>query len=301
MNNASISPVSVGTILFGVAQLFKRIRRNSSYNALSADSNRKRWRSHAPQLMKKSRNPDELKFELNSIVVTLDPAKIPELRSEAQKTVTSQIETINDIDTKASQILRLNILLIGVIVSVLSLAAQSGGDGTLYVNGSEAFINTYMGLGFASLILSTAFAAMTYGASELDTGIDVQNIEHFLTVDFSAEEVEELLLKNYIARINFNRSTNIRNLPLITATLNLVIAGVVFFSLGIYEAIIGTVPRWLHYSALLLFLVVVWRSAFLVQTYRAVRDILIWWQPLAQARAWLIQVCTRFEFIDRTK
>lgn len=243
--------------------------------------------------MKQSRNPEELQRELTSMDVKLDSEQMPELRSEAQKTVNSQIETINDIDTKASQILRLNILLIGVIVSVLSLVAQGGGDGNLYFTDIEAFINTYMGLGFASLVLSTAFAAMTYGASELDTGINVENIESFLAVDFTEEEVEELLLKNYASRINFNRSTNIRNLPLITATLNLVVAGVVFFSLGIFEAAIGTVPRWLDYLAVTLLLVVVWKSAFPIQTYRATKDVFIWWRPAEQVRNHLHRAQTK--------
>lgn len=248
--------------------------------------------------MKRSRNPEDLTSELDTLDVELDPELIPELRSEAQKTVTAQIETINDIDTKASQILRLNILLVGVIVSVLSIATQSGADRALYVTEMSSFANVYMGLGFASLVLSTAFAAMTYGTSELDTGIDVENIENFLEVDFSEEEVEELLLKNYASRINFNRSTNIRNLPLITATLNLVVAGVVFFSLGIYDATIGTVPRWLDLSAAVLLFVVLWRSALPVQSYRAIRDVLVWWRPVERASRRLGRART---YVERSK
>lgn len=230
-----------------------------------------------------SRDPEELRDELRSIDFEGDPELLGELRSEARETVRGQQETLNDIDSKASKILRLNILLVGVIVSALSIAAQVGGNATAPNSGEGApaplldqFLNLYTKLGIGFLILSTALAALTYTASELDVGVSSDNLANLIKADFSTDERRELLLKNYIVRINFNRSTNIRSIPLISATILFVVAGILFFTLGTYEAILGAVPWWLSTLALLLLGVIVWISGLVTQTRKAIRDIRRW-------------------------
>lgn len=222
-----------------------------------------------------SRDPEKLQEELKSIDFAGDAKLLAELRSEARETVDAQKSTLNDIDTKASKILRLNVLLIGVIVSALSIAAQSGSS-TSAAPSVEPFVNLYMKLGVASLVLSTALAAMTYTASELDVGLSSTNLKNLLKADFSPQETQELLVKNYIVRINFNRSTNIRNIPLITSTIVLVVAGIVFLALGIYEVTIGSVPWWLSGSTTVVISGVVITSGVVTQTVRAIRDVAEW-------------------------
>lgn len=216
-----------------------------------------------------SRDPEELRDELESIDFSGDVEILSELRSEARKTVNSQSDTLNDIDTKASQILRLNIILIGILVSVLSIAAQSGADSDLDL---DPFMNTYMGIGIGALVLSTAFAAMTYTASELDVGVSSENLTNLLRADFPRQDVEELLVKNYVSRINFNRSTNIRNIPLIQLTILFIVVAVVFFVLGVYNAIIGSVSCWILSVAIVLLIGVILVSGLPTQLVRAIRD-----------------------------
>jgi len=223
-----------------------------------------------------SRDPEELRDELEDVDFTGGSELLPELRSEARETVDAQKETLADIDTKASQILRLNILLIGVIVSVLSFTAQNGGGSNSGVPSAGPFINLYMKLGVASLVLSTALAAMTYTASELDVGVSSDNLASLLGTNFSLDEAEELLVKNYIIRINFNRSTNIRNIPLITSTVVFVVTAVVLFALGIYEAMVGAIPWWLSLLVVILLVCVIGISGLVTQTIRAIRDIQEW-------------------------
>jgi hypothetical protein len=223
-----------------------------------------------------SRDPDELRRELGDIQFTGDSDLLSELCSEARETVNGQRDTLNDIDTKASRILRLNVLLIGVIVSALSIAAQNGGEVNSTLPGVDPFINLYMKLGVASLILSTALAALTYTASELDVGVDSDNLTSLIRADMSLDDAQELLVKNYIVRINFNRSTNIRNLPLITSTIVFLVVAVVCFTLGVYEAVIGSVQPWLLTPALLLVFGVVVISGLTRQTRRAIQDFREW-------------------------
>lgn len=223
-----------------------------------------------------SRDPDELQDSLESIDFPGDVDTLSELRAEARDTVDCQSDTLNDIDTKASKILRLNILLIGILVSVLSVAAQNGGGDGASLSAVDSFINIYMEIGVSSLVLSTAFAAMTYTASELDVGVSSNNLFTILDADLSRKDVEELLVKNYIIRINFNRSTNIRNIPLIQLTIFFVVSAVVFFTLGVYDALFGSVPCWLLGAALLLLIGVLAVSGVITQSWRAIKDIREW-------------------------
>lgn len=223
-----------------------------------------------------SRDPADLREELADIDFDGDPDQLSELRDEARETVDAQRETLNDIDTKASRILRLNVALIGILVSVLSIATQIGPDSGSGSTGFEPFVNVYTEVGIGALVLSTAFAAMTYTASELDVGVSSENLADLLRADFESDETEELLVKNYIMRINFNRSTNVRNIPLIQMTIILVVSAIVAFVLGIYRGLVGTVPVWIFVTAVGLVVGVVVVSGLVAQVRRAVTDLREW-------------------------
>ena len=223
-----------------------------------------------------SRDPAELREELKNVDFDGDPEQLAELRSEARETVDAQRETLNDIDTKASKILRLNIALIGILISVLSIAIQVGPDSETGLGNVEPFVNVYTEIGLGALVLSTAFAVMTYTASELDVGVSSENLTALLKAGFTQEETEELLVKNYITRINFNRSTNLQNIPLIQLTIVLVVSAIVSFVLGLYHGVSGSVPLGLWLSSIVLLGGVIWVSGLVTQVCRAIDDLLEW-------------------------
>lgn len=223
-----------------------------------------------------SRNPTELRSELEDIEFAGDPEQLGELRAEARETVNAQRETLTDIDTKASKILRLNIALVGILISVVSIATQLSSGQTSGVGTVEPFLNSYTVIGVGALVLSTAFAAMTYTASELDVGVSSENLTKLLKSDFQQQETEVLLIQNYIMRINFNRSTNVRNIPLIQITILLIVSAIVSFALGLYHGIAGVVPAWLWLPSILLIAVVVLVSGLPSQTQRAITDLRAW-------------------------
>lgn len=176
----------------------------------------------------------------------------------------------------ASKILRLNVALIGILISVLSIAIQVGPESETGLGNVEPFVNLYTEIGIGALVLSTAFAAMTYTASELDVGVSSDNLTNLLKAEFTRDETEELLVKNYIMRINFNRSTNLRNIPLIQLTIVLIVTAIVSFVLGIYQGVSGSVPIWLWLSSIGLLGGVVWVSGLVTQVHRAIVDIQEW-------------------------
>lgn len=224
-----------------------------------------------------SRDPDELREELEDIDFSGYSDQLPVLRAEARKTVNAQRETLNDIDTKASKILRLNVALIGILVSVVSLAMQFAPDSESGIGRIEPFVNVYTEVGIAALVLSTAFAAVTYTASEVEVGVSSENLTNLLRADFSQSESEELLVKNYIMQINFNRSTNVRNIPLFQLTMVSAILAIISLVLGLYRGVVGTVPVWLLAAAVLLLFAVVSVSGIVQQTRRAIHDLREWY------------------------
>lgn len=82
-------------------------------------------------------------------------------------------------------------------------------------------------------------------ASELDVGVSSHNLRTLLETDFSKADADELLVKNYIVRINFNRSTNIRNIPLYSSTVLFLIYGVILLGLGVFSAVFDELPTWM--------------------------------------------------------
>jgi hypothetical protein len=223
-----------------------------------------------------SRDPDELEAELRDIDFTGDVELLRELRDEARVTVEGQQQTLSDVDTKASRILRINLVLLGIIVSAISIAAQNGGTGNAGQPALDPLLNVYAELGVLSLVLSTVFAGITYTASELDVGVSADNVQSLLDAPYSTETIEELLVKNYIVRINFNRSENIRNIPLIQLTILLVLAAMILFSLAVYQAVLRPVELWVSGPAVVLFLVAVVVSGLPKQIWRAIEDIREW-------------------------
>jgi len=223
-----------------------------------------------------SRNPDELEAELKAIEFEGDTQTLGTLRSEANLTVERQLATLADIDDKASRMLRLNVLLVGVVVSALSITDRLGDASMTGVPMIDQFQNVYVELGLASLVLSTAVAAITYTVTEYDGGVSGDNLTRLLQAELPHEGVEALLVKNYATRINFNRSANVRNTPLITATIVFAVTGVVLLTVGTYQAVLQPVPWWLAAGAILVVGTIVVVSGLVTQTHQAVRDILAW-------------------------
>lgn len=165
-------------------------------------------------------SPDDVDLEL-----------LRELRNEARETVDQQIDTSDDIDTKASRILRLNVLLISALLTVVSLSVRAD-----FLSANDV-LNPYSAIGIACLIFSTGFAGLTYTASDLEVGIAYQEVRELLDSDASLRNYREELVYGYANWMEFNDKTNIRNAPLITTTILFVIYAVSFLTIGVAEAV----------------------------------------------------------------
>jgi len=202
----------------------------------------------------------------------IDIAKIA--REEAHRTIDSQIQTLDDIDSKAARLLRLNLILLGIVLTGLSLAAPAE-SGTNVPIAYADLANRYNVAGVILLLFSTGVAAVTYTASSLQAGAGPEDLKQMINNDYSDRENLEGLVESYAEWIQYNYTVNAKNAPLGTLTLLLLILAMVAFSLGVKNAISGTVEWWLLLIVGLLLAAVIWFTGFIGQIMRwyRVRDI----------------------------
>lgn len=230
-----------------------------------------------------SKHPDKLEAQLRTVDFDGNVEFLDEIRHEAHRTVDKQIATINDVDTKASKLLRLNLLILGLIVSALSIGTQLFGELSSGAEGSQQsnlalspLLNDLVIAGIGVMMLSIVLAAWTYSTTNLDVGVGRDNLITLLSADFNRVERRELVVKNYVARINRNRSAGLRILPLISATIVLTISSIALFALGIHRIVFDGVPVYLWAGFVVIVTSSILMTGLTKQTLRAIADIRTW-------------------------
>jgi hypothetical protein len=152
--------------------------------------------------------------------------------SEGQKTIGRQVKKIHEEDDKAIGITRLNILVLGILASGLSLSVR-----TDQVTTSE-FLNAHVIFGIAVLIVSTVISSMAYTSSSFEMGIDHNTIQQVTDEEMSSEQYFENVGTAQSTWIKNNHKVHRFNAYAITWALMFSISG---FSLFIGGLAIGTV------------------------------------------------------------
>lgn len=174
----------------------------------------------------------EMKRRIQELDYQGDKEALRRLSQESEKTLQYQLQSLNDIDSKAISILRVNVLLLGLILTAASFVADSSLDLAM-------FGNIYLYTGIVSLIFSSTLAALTYTASDIEVGIPSDKINEVIDSDLTEEEFELAVAQSHTRWIWFNNKTNIINAPLITLTNILLIISISNLALGVYAAVIG--------------------------------------------------------------
>ena len=185
-------------------------------------------------------------------------------REEARDTLERQLDTLDDIDTKAAKILRLNVVVVGALLTVVSITVDAD-------VGLSPLYNQYTLAGAVSLLCSTVFAAMTYTVSDVSAGLSDSDVRNAVEGDYARDELLEGLALAYADWIDANYRENVGNTPLITATILLLVYALTGFFLGVAEAFAGPVPISVVATLLVLLATVTWVTKIHAQIRR-------WWQ-----------------------
>lgn len=178
-------------------------------------------------------------------------------REELQATFEYQVERLREIDNKAIEILKANLLLIGIVVTGGSVLVQTEIE-------TGVFLNAFTVTGGFLLLVSTGLASVTYTSSNLRGGLGTDAVEAAIEADAgdrpdasasdgtastsnsggrSARErdptFERRLLRSYARWIGYNARMIAVNDILVTVTVLLVFVAFVYVVAGVIVAAIG--------------------------------------------------------------
>lgn len=155
---------------------------------------------------------------------------------QAERVVDAQQAALSDINTKAIKLLRLDVVLIGAVVSVVSIVARTD-------VATEAISSGYTITGGLLLLGSTVTAALTYTTSQNKAGPSGTDIARMVSGDFDSQQVRIGLARSYATWIQENYETNVWNVPFLTASIVSLVSAFVFFAFGLVDSVVGGLPR----------------------------------------------------------
>lgn len=187
------------------------------------------------------------------------------VRKEGRETISEQSATLSDIDEKAIQIFRVNVVLAGVLVSALSITVESSNATT------AALVNPFTKFGSVLLLAATVLASVTYTSTNEKIGVNAADITNrILNDEFDYDLVQLGLAEEYGVWIANNYRVNARNALLITLTLVTTIMAICYLFVGAIEVYATELPWYTNLGGVALFVVVAKLSGLWGQLER-------WW------------------------
>ena len=171
---------------------------------------------------------------------------------EGRRTLEIQVGWIREIDRKAMQVLRANILLVGLTLTALSIFLRTDSVSI------SPFVNIFSVLGIGSLLGSTFFAGVTFVSSRYEAGIGHNDIRDVYEDEYTIEEVFNRLSKGYTNWVGYNDFVIKFNAWLCAITILLAVDAVILISTGVAIGSVGldgSRNSYLLFAVFVLFLV----------------------------------------------
>lgn len=147
--------------------------------------------------------------------------------SEAREVTDHQIATMNDLDDKAMWTLRLIVLVLGLVMTGLSVAIRAD----LPMLGR--FVNQFTGAGFFFLVVSATLSVVVYSSGKLTAGPGPDDIELLLHEGYERPEWQRLVLTGYRDWMRTNQTSIRRDATVLALCQTFLVVGMVSFFLGV--------------------------------------------------------------------
>lgn len=188
-------------------------------------------------------------------------------REEAHRTIDNQIETLDDIDNKAAKIMRLNLILLGVLLTGISVVA-SNNPSNEFILSTASVLNIYSISGLVCILISTVLAAFTYTATSQRAGMSGRDIANMTSNHYTPIENYRGLVESYSRWMQYNFKVNTRSAPLGTGMLLFLIYGIILFSAGFYHTLVQTMGIGGVVTIFILLTAITWKSGIKGQMER---------------------------------
>lgn len=158
--------------------------------------------------------------------------------NETRPTLETIESFLSDIDDKAGRTLRLNIAIIGILLTALSIGFSQGLPGTNRVlNGAFFF-------GLIASSISIVAALLTYTRSTITAGLGVQDIDLVLERDdISEEAMLRAILRSHKEWIRTNGRTNERDASSLFVSHVFLLLSMGYYALAVLWVIIQPIPQ----------------------------------------------------------
>lgn len=198
-------------------------------------------------------------------------------RTEARQTIDEQTQTLSDIDEKAIQIFRINLVIASILMTGLSISVSN--DNSTY----DSLITPYTIAGSVLLFLSIILASVTYTSTSERIGIAKDTIEDsILNQEYDYDLVEEEIALAYGTMIRYNYKKNASNALLFTLTLLTAVTAISYLAIGIVD-----IYNSVHYSiniVMVVFLIVFGKVSGLYGTIKRWRELT---DPFTRFQNWV--------------
>lgn len=124
------------------------------------------------------------------------------LHAEAVRTLQRQMATVEDLDSKATAVLRFNALVIGLTVSAAAIAARGLIDGTVLPN----WIPVMLLLGALTIAVSTLLALLAYEVTKLAIGMRAADMTQVIDSGMEHLDFLEHIVHTYADAVQRNRA-----------------------------------------------------------------------------------------------
>jgi len=151
-------------------------------------------------------------------------------REEARATLDAQRQTLDDIDDKALSLFRLDVAVVSLLVSALSVAV--GVESVVVPSLGPAF-----GVAGGLFVLSAATAGLTYAAGGQQVGAGPGGLR--AASGRSERQLLSWLVDGYADWIAYNERTNVRKALLVTLSALGTVAGTLALGVGTLTAVTG--------------------------------------------------------------
>jgi len=170
-------------------------------------------------------------------------------REEANRVIDHQIQTLTDIDNKASDTLRYSILFLGLLLTALSLVVRTD-IGPTGVGSEMPSILLYLSVGLLfigtlAILVTVILSIWTYMGTEFKPGPSYRDMERYARKKYTEEEWLILLVRSSPNWIKANARSNNQDATslywahrALAFGIVLIFTGIMFYAVGVYVVLI---------------------------------------------------------------
>lgn len=184
---------------------------------------------------KQEENSESISQNQDIRAMSLDPNKdvLEHAISDTREYINIQIDTVNQLGNRAGKTVRLNLIIIGLIFTILTFLNPNGNTGGVNITRLSRFVNLYLVAGAIASAESMLLAFWTYNRTRVYAGLNVRHIEKILNDNYSEFEFLTNLLKGHKSWISKNQTVNTQDAHRLVISNTALLLAVIYFGLAV--------------------------------------------------------------------